>query len=458
MRCLLPVVPLDADDRARLLAPLGDGPLFLRAARALAGHPGLSPLLVTNDRDVAALARPALPVLELPGAAAREHDRPLPPGTRDCLTALLARDLDPAEPLLVCDCRHPFLDGSLADQARAAWDGQRPLIGVRPPEDHPVQLQAHYLLRFADALVRLDPAGPDLPGLDRLARRMIPQDAPRPAAFVSRPMVVDWAGQGIGTPDKGGPHVLVHGGAERPWTALVPLDDVPESPDAPCAIAAGFVQPGAGSARRLLFLPGDPAPAALSFLGGEAPECLGLQEDGETRLSLRADLWLEGGLLKFAPFAGLRPLPGAATDLWLGGLAGAPRRLWAGREYAAPGITLPEAADGALVTLQTPAFGNEATHTEFAFPETPLWSFDPARRACVDRTRGEPIVGRQLFPAIYEPCAAIALARAGELAGLREDAPLAGLALKPPHALACDSPLGLCRCLVQAEQEQEARP
>ncbi len=456
MKCLLPVVPLDADDRARLLAPLRGEPLFLHAARTLAGHPGLSPLLVTSDRDVATLARPVLPVLELPGAAAREHDRPLPPGTRDCLTALLPRDMDPDAPLLVCDCRHPFLDGSLADQARAAWDGQRPLIGVRPPEDHPVQLQAHYLLRFADALVRLDPAGPDLPELDRLARRMTPQDAPRPAAFVTRPMAVDWAGHGIGTPDKGGPYVLVRGEGERPWTALAPLDDVPQSPDAACSIAAAFVQPGTGSARRLLF-PRDPAPAALSFLGGEAPDCLGLRENGETRLYLRADLWLEGALLKFAPFAGLRPLPMAAASLWLGDPARAPRRLWAGREYAAPEIVLPDEADGALVALQTPAFGNEATHTEFAFPDTPLWSFDPARRACVDRSRGEPIVGRQLFPEIYESCTAIVLARSGELAGLREDSPLAGLALKPPYALACDSPLGLCRCLLQAE-EQEERP
>lgn len=467
MKCLLPVFPTCPADRARLLAPFAGEAFFLRAVRALAGHPGLSAVLATGDREVAELAGAVLPVVFLQGARARNDDVPLPPGARDCLAAPPPGDEDPADPLLVCDCRHPFLDGELADRARAAWDGKRPLVGVRVPEDHPVQLQAHYLLRFADAVVRLDPARPGLPeppklpdgpDMDRLARRMLPENAPRPEAFVTRPMTVDWGRHGIGAPASGGPYVLVRGGAGRPWSTIVPLSEVPESPDVPCDIVAAFVEPTAVSARRLVFLPRKEAPAALSFLGGAVPDCLGEDVEGDTRLALRRDLWIEGGLLKVAPFAGLRPMPEAAASLWLGPAAGARACLRPGREYLLTGAVIPKEADGAIVTLQTPSFDAQATHTEPAFPETGLWGYDPARRLCVDRKSGEPIVGRQLFPDVYELCPAMVLGRAEDLAGLREGGPMAGFPLADPYTLVCDGELGFFRCLVRARSEKEARP
>jgi hypothetical protein len=458
MKCLLPVFPAGPADRARLLAPFDGEAFFLRAVRALAGHPGLSAVLATGDRDAAELAGPVLPVVFLPEARARDDDFPLPPGTRDCLAALATRDADPQEPLLVCDCRHPFLDGELADRAGAAWDGRRPLVGVRVPEDHPVQLQAHYLLRFADAVVRLDPARPGLPDLDRLARRMLPENAPRPEAYVTRPMAVDWGRHGIGAPATGGPYVLVRGGTGRPWGAIAPLSEVPQSPDVPCDIAAAFVEPAAASARRLVFFPPRQAPAALSFLGGAVPDCLGEDVGGDTRLLLREGLWREGGLLKVAPFAGLRPMPEAAASLWLGPAAGAEACVRLGREYLLTGAVIPKEADGAMITLQTPSFGAETTHTEPAFPETCLWGYDPARRICVDRKSGAPIVGRQLFPDIYELCPAMVLGRGEDLAGLREGGLMAGFPLATPYTLACDDELGFFRCLVRARSEKEARP
>jgi|GEM_PF-2298076 len=473
MKCLLPVFPTGPADRARLLAPFDGEAFFLHAVRALAGHPGLPAVLATGDREVAELARPVLSVIFLPEARARDDDVPLPPGARDCLAALAPGEVAPNDPLLVCDCRHPFLDGKLADRARAAWDGRRPLVGVRVPEDHPVQLQAHFLLRFADAVVRLDPVRPDLPDLpdpperpdlpdltdmDRLARRMLPENAPRAEAFLSRPMSVDWGRHGIGAPTSGGPYVLVRGGTKRPWSTIVPLSEVPESPGVPCDIAAGFVAPTAASARRLVFFPHKEAPAALSFLGGAAPDCLGEDVGGDTRLFLRQGLWREGGLLKVAPFAGLRPMPKAAASLWLGPADGARGCLRLGQDYLLTGAVIPQAADGAIVTLQTPSFGAEATHTELAFPETSLWGYDPARRICLDRQSGEPIVGRQLFPDIYELCPAMVLGRAGDLAGLREGGPMAGVPLAAPYTLACDDDLGFFRCLVRSRREKELRP
>jgi hypothetical protein len=274
-------------------------------------------------------------------------------------------------------------------------------------------------------------------------------------------MAMDWARHGIGNPASGGPYVLLRGHGDRPWTSLVPLaeaPDVPETADSPFAIAAGFVQATPDAARRLFFFPPGQAPAAISFLGESAPDCLGLTQNGSTHLFVRTDLWIDGALLKIAPFRGLGGLPEAAASLWLEALAAAPRRMWGGREYAAPGATLPETADGALTTLQTPSFDAEATHTEPAFPATCLWDFDPGRRVCVDKNNSAPIVGRQLFPGVVQLCPAIALARAGELAALRQDSPLAGLALAAPYIHAYDRHLGQYRCLALVERERERRP
>lgn len=470
MNCLLPVFPTGEADRRRLCAPLDDGPVWLRVVRSLAAHPDLEVLLATSEPEIAREAAAFVRAIVLPDAVSEIASEmapdapPLPPGTKACLAELLKQELDPDAPLMVLDCRHPFLDGRLVEQARAAWDGETPLLGMCKPEDHPVQIQALFQFRWADALLRLDPtettdaAAAGIPGLEPLTQELTRGRESGLAAYLSRPMLMDWLRHGFTVPERYCAYALLRGTDPEGWTSLVPLEAVPQGLDDFFSVEAGFVLPTRESARRVVLLPQNEAPPALSFLGGRAPDCLGLDEDGATRIFLRADLCPKQGLLKVAPFAELRGLAEHAANIWLHDLSAAPRRAFGGAEYVALDATLPKDADGAVLSILEPCFNNTSNHTEPAFPATPLWSFDGLRKGCVNLQSGELIVGRQQFPEVYQICPAIALAHAKTLAELDSETSCAGLPLDSPYTHAFDQHLGQLRCLELVQRRRETSP
>ncbi len=93
-----------------------------------------------------------------PEPDALESSRFFPRGTEYAVQRLSEQgELAQDEPLLILDFANPFLSPDLAREARRRWEGEgKPVASIRPPADHPVQLDMAYTLLWADVVVRRD--------------------------------------------------------------------------------------------------------------------------------------------------------------------------------------------------------------------------------------------------------------------------------------------------------------
>ena len=308
---------------------------------------------------VAALAREhGFDVLDIPGAdpdTGRGSGGDAPPGWGAALAALRAGGERFEHGAAVADFRYPHVPHGLFATARKLLEaGERDILAtVRPCRDHPCQFQSHDNVLDAGVLALFDPTATRLEG-------------PSPS-YACLPVSAT-----------GGEIFAASGRLDSAWLT------------AAGASMRGALAPGA-------------ALAGVSSTGDEGRPRLGLWRDEQGNLLAVPHGFACGpdARASFLPVGAGGPMgeavePVRVAEGWLMP-AGQFQRDLRGFAYAVTEHSPGPAHD--MLTWLEPSDGR--------------WHFDHLRQVMVDGRTGAAITGRQSFPALYELCGALRMARPG---------------------------------------------
>lgn len=398
--CLLPIIPRLGQDARPLLDEFLGKPLLLHLLDTLAAVGGMPVHILTTEPVIADFLRGRGVGAHCEAAASGFADRE--EAVRFAVSRGLARGLfPPSAPLLILDCRNPFLSAETIAACRRQLEADPEILlaSFEVACDHPPQQFQAFVIEAVETLVFLDPSP--------AARELAASSGVEALGRVSFPFFFDWRGQGVWAAAPGG-HVM---GVE-PGRHLVRPRPAPGGPQPLAGRELLLLWDSPWSARRVvpLDLIGDERAAHPAYAPRSAlPAQVFRRAEGLVVRSPGRDDSAER-LVRLWPLD--RTMPATSVDVSL-----------PDRPQAELALPVSPAAGGVVAALMARVRDGAFDHAERTVAPG-LWTVDPGTLLPADAKTGRPLLHRQDFPELLTRDDAVLGGRAESL--LRREEPAQG--------------------------------